>query len=246
MTDAVIVSTARTPIGRAFRGALNNVKSPTLMGHAIRYAIAQAKIEADEVEDVVIGTVLAAGTAGMNVARHASHVAGLPVTTSSQTMDRQCASGLMAVATAAKQIMVDGMPIVVAGGQENISAVQAPYFDWVTREQDRNSIHAVAEAYMPMLQTAEFVAKKYGIGSPIGGEEPEQQGPFALSVPVTPQRCPSAIHRRFPMRRRRNLKPPALEEQFHRSRTDPCSLATGDRGSHARRRPQSRASATAA
>ena len=163
MTDAVIVSTARTPIGRAFRGALNNVKSPTLMGHAIRYAIAQAKIEADEVEDVVIGTVLAAGTAGMNVARHASHVAGLPVTTSSQTMDRQCASGLMAVATAAKQIMVDGMPIVVAGGQENISAVQAPYFDWVTREQDRNSIHAVAEAYMPMLQTAEFVAKKYGI-----------------------------------------------------------------------------------
>src|SRR3974377_779487 len=163
MTDAVIVSTARTPIGRAFRGALNNVKSPTLMGHAIRYAIAQAKIEADEVEDVVIGTVLAAGTAGMNVARHASHVAGLPVTTSSQTMDRQCASGLMAVATAAKQIMVDGMPIVLAGGQENISAVQAPYFDWVTREQDRNSIHAVAEAYMPMLQTAEFVAKKYGI-----------------------------------------------------------------------------------
>ena len=100
MTDAVIVSTARTGIGRAFRGALNNVKSPTLMGHAIRHAVERAGIEGGEVEDVVIGSVLTAGTAGMNVARNAALAAGLPVTAGAQTIDRQCASGLMAIATA--------------------------------------------------------------------------------------------------------------------------------------------------
>ncbi len=163
MTDAVIVSTARTPIGRAFRGSLNAVKSPTLMGHAIRHAVARARVEGGEVEDVVIGTVLAAGTAGMNLARNATLAAGLPVTVPAQTMDRQCSSGLMAIATAAKQILVDGMEIVVAGGQDNVSAVQNRYFEWVTAERDPNVTRAAAHAYMPMLETAEVVAKKYAV-----------------------------------------------------------------------------------
>lgn len=109
MREAVIVSTARSPIGRAFRGSLNNIKSPTLMGHAIHHAVTRAGIEAAEVEDVVIGTVLGAGTAGGNIARFSALAAGLPQTVAAQTMDRQCASGLMAIATAAKQVIVDGM-----------------------------------------------------------------------------------------------------------------------------------------
>ena len=129
MTRAVIVSTARTPIGRAYRGSLNNILSPTLMGHAIRHAVARSSVEHEEIDDVVIGTVLAAGSAGMNLARNALLAAGLPVTVPGQTMDRQCASGLMAVATAAKQIIVDGMRIVVAGGQENITGLQKPYME---------------------------------------------------------------------------------------------------------------------
>jgi len=163
MNDAVIVSTARTPIGRAFRGALNNVKSPTLGAHAIRHAVQRAGVEPAEIDDVVLGTVLAAGTAGMNVARHAALAAGLPATVAAQTIDRQCSSGLMAIAVAAKQIIVDGMRIVVGGGQENISAVQGRYFEWVQAETDPNVIAQAAHAYMPMLQTAEVVARKYGV-----------------------------------------------------------------------------------
>jgi acetyl-CoA C-acetyltransferase len=160
---AVIVSTARTPIGRAFRGALNAVKSPTLLGHAIRHAVARARVEGGEVEDVVIGTVLAAGTAGMNLARNATLAAGLPDTVPAQTMDRQCSSGLMAIATAAKQIVVDGMEVVVAGGQDNVSAVQARYLEWVAAERDANVIAASPNAYLPMLETAEVVARRYGV-----------------------------------------------------------------------------------
>ncbi|MCY1280476.1 3-ketoacyl-CoA thiolase [compost metagenome] len=163
MREAVIVSTARTPIGKASRGALNNIKSPTLMGHALRHAVERAGIDAQLIEDVVIGTVLSAGTAGSNLARNAVFAAGLPLSVSAQTIDRQCSSGLMAIATAAKQIMVDGMNVVAAGGQENISAVQQPYFQWVADEQDAAVIEAVPHAYMPMLQTAELVARKYGI-----------------------------------------------------------------------------------
>ena len=163
MREAVIVSTARTPIGRGFRGALNNIKSPTLVGHAISHAVQRAGVDPAEIEDAVIGSVLTAGTAGMNVARYGALAAGLPLTVSGQTIDRQCASGLMAVATAAKQVMVDGMDVVVAGGQENISALQAPYFDWAAREKDDEVLLHAAHAYMPMLQTAEFVARKYGI-----------------------------------------------------------------------------------
>jgi acetyl-CoA C-acetyltransferase len=163
MTDAVIVSTARTPIGKAFRGAFNDTKSPTLMGHAIHHAVQRAGIEMDRIEDAVIGTVLGAGTSGWNVARQAVFAAGLPVTVSAQTIDRQCASGLMAIATAAKQVIVDGMEVVIAGGQENISAVQNRYYEWANAQQDSNVIRAQPNSYMPMLDTAEFIARKYGI-----------------------------------------------------------------------------------
>lgn len=163
MREAVIVSTARTPIGRAYRGALNNIKSPTLLGHAISHAVQRAGVDPAEIEDAVMGSVLNGGTAGMNVARLGAIAAGLPASVAGQTMDRQCASGLMAVATAAKQVMVDGMDVVVAGGQENISAVQTPYFDWAMRDKDDNVILRAPHAYMPMLQTAEFVARKYAI-----------------------------------------------------------------------------------
>ncbi len=163
MREAVIVSTARTPIGRAYRGAFNNIKSPTMLGHAISHAVRRAGVAGEEIEDVVVGTVLTAGTAGMNLARNASIAAGLPLAVSGQTMDRQCASGLMAIATAAKQVIVDGMNVVVAGGSENISAVQTPYMEWVSREKDPTVIAHAEHAYMPMLQTAEFVSRKYAI-----------------------------------------------------------------------------------
>ena len=163
MNDAVIVSTARTPIGRAFRGALNNIKSPTMAAHAIRHAVDRAGVDASEIDDVVLGTVLAAGTAGMNIARNAALAAGLPVTVAAQTVDRQCSSGLMAIAIAAKQIIVDGMQVVVAGGQENISALQTRYLEWIAAEVDPVTIAHAPHAYIPMLQTAEVVAKKYGV-----------------------------------------------------------------------------------
>lgn len=163
MREAVIVSTARTPIGRACRGSLNNVKSPTLAAHAISHAVARAGIEGSEVEDVVLGTVLSAGTAGGNLARFAALAAGLPVSVPGQTVDRQCSSGLMAVGMAAHQITGEGMEIVVAGGQENISAVQERYMKWTAAEADPNVTETARHAYMPMLQTAELVASRYGI-----------------------------------------------------------------------------------
>jgi acetyl-CoA C-acetyltransferase len=163
LREAVIVSTARTGMGKAYRGSLNAIKSPTLAGHVLKHAIERAGIEAGEIEDFVLGTVLGAGTAGMNLGRLAVLAAGAPETVAAQTMDRQCASGLMAVATAAKQVMVDGMDVVAAGGQENISAVQDRYFNWVQEEADPNVIAKSVHAYMPMLKTAEFVAKKYGV-----------------------------------------------------------------------------------
>jgi len=174
MREAVIVSTARTPIGKAFRGALNNIKSPTLVAHAIRHAVERAHVEPAEIEDVVIGTVLTAGTAGMNIARNAAFAAGIPVTAGAQTVDRQCASGLTAIAAAAKQIVVDGMDVIVAGGHDNISAVQKRYLEWVGAERDPNVTQRVPHAYMPMLQTAENVVRKYGISR-------EAQDAYALA-----------------------------------------------------------------
>ena len=173
MTEAVIVSTARTPIGRAFRGALNNVKSPTLMAHAIKHAVSRSSVDGAEIDDVLIGTVLTGGTAGNNIGRLASLAAGLPTTVSAQTIDRQCSSGLMAIATAARQIIVDGMQVCVAGGQDNISAVQHQYLGWVAEEIDPNVTAISEHAYMPMLKTAEFVAKKYSVSR-------EQQDEYSL------------------------------------------------------------------
>ena len=163
MREAVIVSTARTPIGKAGRGALNNIKSPSLAAHAIRRAVSRAQLDAAEIDDLVLGCVLTAGTQGLNVARLAALAADLPVSVPAQTIDRQCSSGLMAVAIAAKQIIVDGMNVVVAGGVENVSALNAPYFEWASRERDAAVVANQPHAYMSMLETAEYVARKYGV-----------------------------------------------------------------------------------
>jgi len=170
MREAVIVSTARTPIGVAFKGALNNIKSPTMMGHAIQHAVERAGVDPGTIEDVVIGSVLTAGTAGMNVARLSALAAGLPHTVAGQTIDRQCSSGLMAIATAAKQIIVDGQNVAVAGGQENISTLQNAYLRWAGDEKDPNVIAQSEHAYMPMLMTAENVARTYGISREVQDE----------------------------------------------------------------------------
>lgn len=174
MKEAVIVSTARTPIGRAFRGAFNNTKSPTLTAHAIKHAVERSGVEGAMVDDVVIGSVLSAGSAGGNIGRLASLAAGLPNTVSGQTIDRQCSSGLMAISTAAKQIIVDGMDVVVAGGQDNISEVQQKYFEWAGQSMDKNVTAHEKHAYMPMLYTAEHVAKTYNISR-------DAQDEYALS-----------------------------------------------------------------
>lgn len=163
MNEAVIVSTARTPIGRAFRGSLNNIKSPTMMAHAIKHAVDRAGVSGEEIDDVQIGTVLTAGTAGNNVARLSSLAAGVPATVASQTIDRQCSSGLMAIAIASRQIMVDGMQVCVAGGQDNISQIQQHYFEWIAKDIDPSVVAMSEHAYMPMLQTAEVVAERYNV-----------------------------------------------------------------------------------
>ena len=160
MRDAVIVSTARTAIGRAYKGAFNATPGPTLGSHALKAAIERAGVDGAEVDDVVWGSALPQGSQTPNIARLVALRAGLPVTVSGMSVDRQCASGLMAIATAAKQVTFDGMDIVAAGGQESISTVQ-------TKELrvafDRELIAMHAATYMPMLQTAEVVAKRYGI-----------------------------------------------------------------------------------
>ena len=173
MRDAVIVSYARTPSGLAFKGALNNVKSPTLAAHAISAAISRAGIDPGEVEDLVMGSVLTAGTAAMNLGRLAALAAGLPVSVSGQTVDRQCASGLQAIAIAAQAIVLGGVDVVIAAGQENISAIQAPYFDWAFRDLDPAVTAQQPMAYLPMLDTAEAVAKLWGVSR-------EAQDEFAL------------------------------------------------------------------
>ena len=163
MREAVILSTARTPIAKAFRGAFNNLKAPSMASFAIRAAVQRAGIQPDEIEDLVMGTAMPAGTAGWNLGRMAALAAGLPASVSGQTVDRQCASGLMAIATAAKQIIVDGMQVTVGAGQEHISLVQNQHMEWAMAEQDAQVIRHAAHAYMPMLQTAEHVARRYNI-----------------------------------------------------------------------------------
>ncbi|MAM83743.1 MAG: acetyl-CoA C-acyltransferase [Acidobacteria bacterium] len=159
MRDAVIVSTARTPIGRAYRGAFNATPSPTLAAHAIRAAVERAAIDPAAVDDVIMGCALQQGVQVM-IGRNAALRAGLPASVAGMSIDRQCASGMVAIATAAKQIIVDRMDVVVAGGVESISMVQTP----ALRADDDPELVAIAPAiYMPMLHTAEVVAKRYGI-----------------------------------------------------------------------------------
>ncbi len=160
--EAVIVSTARTPIGRAYRGAFNDTESPTLAAHAIRHAVERAGIDLAEVEDVIMGSALPQGSQGANIARLAAIAAGLPITVGGMTVDRQCSSGMMAIATAAKQVMYDDMPIVVGGGLESVSLVQNEHMNSF-RAKDPTLMARKPDVYMSMLETAEVVAKRYGI-----------------------------------------------------------------------------------
>ncbi|MDZ4365911.1 MAG: acetyl-CoA C-acyltransferase [Afipia sp.] len=162
MTQAVIVSTARTPIGKAYRGAFNNTEGATLLGHAIEHAVKRAGVDGAEIEDVVMGAAMQQGATGGNIARKAALRAGLPVSVAGTTIDRQCASGLQAIALAARSVIYDGVEIAVAGGGESISLVQ---------NEHANKFHAVdpelmkikGDVYMAMLDTAEVVSKRYGI-----------------------------------------------------------------------------------
>jgi acetyl-CoA C-acetyltransferase len=163
MKEAVIVSTARTPIGRAYRGAFIDTKSPTMTGHAIREAVARAGVAANEVDDVIVGSALPAGTAGLNIGRMAALAAGLPESVPGQTIDRQCSSGLMSIAMGAHQVIVEGHTCVVGAGQDSISLVQDQGLGWAMKEPDPTVIACSEHAYMPMLQTAEVVAKRYNI-----------------------------------------------------------------------------------
>ena len=169
MKEAVIVSTARTPIGKAYRGAFNNTESPTMGGHAIREAVKRAGIEPEEVDDVIMGCAVQQGTSGFNIGRTAGIVAGLPITVSGMSIDRQCSSGMMAIATAAKQIIHDGMPIVVGAGLESISLVQNEHQNQY-RATDPNVLKIAGAAYMPMIDTAEVVAKRYNISREVQDE----------------------------------------------------------------------------
>ena len=172
MKEAVIVSTARTPIGKAYRGAFNNLTGPTLGSIPLAAAITRAGIEAAEIEDCVFGCGLQQGTTGLNIARQIALRAGLPVTVPAMSIERQCSSGLMAIATAAKEIVHDGMDVVVAGGIESISLVQNEHMNHY-RAEDPDLLNIAPDIYMPMLNTAETVATRYNISR-------EDQDTYAL------------------------------------------------------------------
>jgi len=162
MREAVIVSTARTPIGRAYRGAFNNTDGPSLGGHAIRHAVERAGVDPAEIDDVAWGCALTQGSQAPNIARLASLTGGLPVTVGAMTVDRQCSSGMMAIATAAKSIIHDEADIIVGGGQDTISVVQNEHMNGY-RVVDPALVALHEHIYMPMLDTAEIVARRYGI-----------------------------------------------------------------------------------
>ncbi|MFS2317832.1 acetyl-CoA C-acyltransferase [Maricaulis sp. D1M11] len=162
MREAVIVSTARTPIGKAYRGAFNDTQAQALGGHAIKHAVERAGIDPNEIDDVVMGAAMQQGSTFQNPARQCAIRAGLPTSIAGMSMDRQCASGMMAIATAAKQIIADGMTVTVGGGLESISLVQNEHmnihraFDpWIQENQP--------DLYMSMIETAEIVAERYGV-----------------------------------------------------------------------------------
>lgn len=162
MLDAVIVSTARTPIGKAYRGAFNITSAPTLAGHAMAQAVARSGIDPAEIEDVVLGCAKQEGTAGDNVARQALLRAGIPASAAGTTINRQCASGLQAIALAAQAIKCGDLSIAIAGGVESISLVQNEHTN-VFNQCDSWLTEHMPGIYMPMLDTAEVVAKRYGI-----------------------------------------------------------------------------------
>ncbi|PWJ86551.1 acetyl-CoA C-acetyltransferase [Pseudaminobacter salicylatoxidans] len=172
MREAVIVSVARTPVGKAYRGAFNDTEAPALSGHVVREAVARAGIDPAEVEDVVMGCSAQQGTQGYNIGRLTAAAAGLPETVPGMSIDRMCSSGLMAIAVGARQIMVDGMDVVAAGGVESISLTQNKH-----KNAYRNRSDAVLEhwphMYITMIETAEIVARKHGISR-------EAQDEFAL------------------------------------------------------------------
>ncbi|MBM6592323.1 acetyl-CoA C-acyltransferase [Brevibacterium sp. RIT 803] len=173
MREAVIVSTARTPIGKAYKGAFNNTQAQELAGHAISHAVSRAGLEGGEVDDVILGAALQQGSQSTNVARQAALRAGLPTTVPGMTIDRQCSSGLMGIATAAKQILFDGQEIAVGGGVESVSLVQNDKMN-MYRAQDPWLVEHVPGIYYPMLATAEVVAERYGISR-------EAQDEYSLS-----------------------------------------------------------------
>ena len=173
MADAVIVSTARTGIGKAYRGALNNTHGATMAGHVIKAAVERARVEPGEVEDVILGCALPEGATGQNIARQSALRAGLPVTTAGVTVNRFCSSGLQAIAMAAQRVIVDRVPIMVAGGLESVSLVQNEHFNNFRIHEPWIDEHK-PEVYMPMIDTAEVVAKRYYITR-------EKQDEYALA-----------------------------------------------------------------
>lgn len=169
MREALIVSTARTPIGRAYRGAFNDTQPQALAGHVIKHAVSRANLDPAEVEDCVFGTAIQQGASGFNIARQGALHAGFPTSVAGMTIDRQCSSGMLAIATAAKQVMCDGMDIVVAGGGESISLVQNDKLNGY-RMRDPDLYTQVPSLYMSMLETAEIVAERYGVSREIQDE----------------------------------------------------------------------------
>src|SRR5579875_2296136 len=171
MREAAIVSAARTPIGKAFRGAYNQTHGATLAGHVIKAAVERANVDPAEIDDVVLGVGLPEGATGNNLGRVAALRAGLPVSVPGTTINRYCSSGLQSISSAAQRVIVDGAGVVVAGGVESISMVQNDMNmkgfteEWMLRHEP--------DMYMPMLQTADFVAKKYGVSR-------ERQDAYAL------------------------------------------------------------------
>ena len=169
MKEAVIVSTARTPIGRAYKGAFNNLEAPSLAGHAIREAVKRSAVDPASIDDVIMGSALTQGSGGMNIGRLAALAGDLPVTVAGMTLDRQCSSGLYAIATAAKHIITDNVPVMVAGGLDSISLVQNKSMN-THRMVDPALVKKHKDIYMPMLHTAEVVAKRYGISRELQDE----------------------------------------------------------------------------
>ena len=169
MREAVIVSVARTPVAKAFRGAFNDTEAPALSGHAARHAIERAGVEPGEIEDVVMGCSAQQGTQGYNIGRLTAAAAGMPETVPGMTIDRMCSSGVVAVATAAKQIMVDGMDVVMAGGVESISLTQNKHKN-THRARSKTVIANWPHMYMTMIETAEIVARKYGVSRDVQDE----------------------------------------------------------------------------